>query len=202
MTATLRDATRSERVRSALATAGATAVLAVAAAFVVGLVLFVWGLVTGDPLARALPVATAPGSFGPDYQSFWREMAGAGPAWVGPVSLLLVLVIAWLGSCRIGRGTPGDAIMSLTAHDADGRRPARWRAMLRTGMPLALLGVGVALGSVWLGLALATVPWLPALVRADRRSAYDLASGIRVATTAPVKGDFEWKVRSGRDSSG
>jgi hypothetical protein len=68
--------------------------------------------------------------------------------------------------------------------------------MLRTAMPLALFVAGLTLGSVWVGVVLAALPWLTAFARSDRRTAYDLVAGVRIGTNAPVKGDFEWKVDS------
>jgi hypothetical protein len=190
------DATLGERVRSAAATAGATLVVGLGATFVVGVGLFVFGLVTKqDILTTGTGVgAGGPGQFGPDNAQSWHAIAANSPTWVAPVSLSLVLLIAWLGSCRVGRGTPGDGVMSLTVRSTDGGPVARWRHMLRTAMPMALFVAGLALGSVWVGVVLAALPWLAAFVRRDRRTAYDLVCGVRVATNAPVKGDFEWKV--------
>jgi hypothetical protein len=194
----LPDATRGERVKSAAATVGATLVVALGATFVVGIGLFVYGVVTKqDVLTTGLGVSSStPGAFGRDNASTWRAISAIGPSWVAPVSLGLVGVIAWLGSCRMGRGTPGDGFMSLTARTTDGGAVPRWRTMLRTAMPLALFVIGVAVGSIWLGALLAALPWLTAFVRSDRRTAYDLLAGVRVGTNAPVKGDFEWKVSS------
>jgi hypothetical protein len=192
----LPDATRGERIRSAAATVGATLVVGIGATLVVGIGLFVYGVVTKqDVLTTGVGVGSGtPRPFGPDNASTWRAISALGPTWVAPVSLGLVLLIAWLGSCRFGRGTPGDGFMSLTVRTTDGDAVPRWRNMLRTAMPLALFVAGLALGSVWVGAVLAALPWLTAFVRSDRRTAYDLVSGVRVGTNAPVKGDFEWKV--------
>jgi hypothetical protein len=194
----LPDATRGERVRSAAATVGATIVVGIGATLVVGIGLFVYGVVTKqDVLTTGMGFGSGtPGAFGPDNASTWHAISAIGPTWVAPVSLGLVVLIAWLGSCRFGHGTPGDGVMSLTVRTTDGATVPRWRNMLRTALPFALFVAGVALGSVWLGAVLAVLPWLTAFARSDRRTAYDLVSGVRVGTNAPVKGDFEWKVDS------
>ncbi len=192
----LPDATRGERVRSAAATVGATLVVGIGATLVVGIGLFVYGVVTKqDILTTGTAVGFgSPGQYGPDRAQSWHGIAANSPTWVAPVSLGLVLLIAWLGSCRFGHGTPGDGFMSLTVRTTHGAPVPRWRNMLRTAMPLALFVAGLALGSVWVGVVLAALPWLTAFVRSDRRTVYDLVSGVRVGTNAPVKGDFEWKV--------
>jgi hypothetical protein len=196
MSTTLPDATRSERVRSAAATLGATFIVGIGATLVVGIGLFVYGVITRtDILTTGTAVsAGTPGAFGGTQSSSWRGIAANSPTWVAPVSLTLVLLVCWLGSCRIGRGTPGDAVMSLTATTLDGGPVPRWRSMLRTGLPMLLFVLGLQIGSAWWGLLLAALPWALALVRSDHRTAYDLAAGVRVGTNAPVKGDFEWKV--------
>jgi hypothetical protein len=192
----LPDATRGERVRSAAATAGASLVVGIGATLVVGIGLFVVGLVTKqDILTTGTAVgAGTPGQFGPDNARSWHVLAANSPTWVAPVSFSLVLLIAWLGSCRFGHGTPGDGFMSLTVRTTDGAPVPRWRNMLRTALPFGLFVVGLVLSGVWVGAGLAALPWLTAFVRSDRRTGYDLVSGVRVGTNAPVKGDFEWKV--------
>jgi hypothetical protein len=192
----LPDATRGERVRSAAATVGATIVVGIGATLVVGIGLFVYGVVTKqDVLTTGIGVTSGtPGPFGPANASTWRAISAIGPTWVAPVSLGLVGLIAWLGSCRFGKGTPGDGFMSLTVRTTDGAPVPRWRNMLRTALPFGLFVVGLVLSGVWVGAGLAALPWLTAFVRSDRRTGYDLVSGVRVGTNAPVKGDFEWKV--------
>jgi hypothetical protein len=201
-TTSLPRATRGERVRSAAATVGAAVLLALGATLVVGIVLFVWGLVVRDPAVQSLQLAASDGAFGRQYQDYWESVARTGPGWVGPVSITVILLAVWLGSCRFGRGTPGDAVMSLTAQTTDGDTLPRWRTMLRTGLPLALFGIAVLLGSVWLGILVVAALWSPALVRSDRRTAFDLVAGVRVGTNDPVKGDFEFRAGSRtRDAS-
>jgi hypothetical protein len=197
MGTTLPDATRGERIRSAGATVLATAVVFVVATLLVGLVLFVWALLSHDPVLNEISAANTRGGLGAPFRTYWSSSTSAGPAWLGPAVLGAVLIVTWLGSARMGLGTPGDAVMSLSARTVDGAPLPRWRNLLRTGVPLALFALGVALGSVWIGVALVAAGWAPALVRADRRTAYDLLAGVRVGTNAPVKGDFEWKVGTG-----
>jgi hypothetical protein len=200
MSSTLPDATRGERIRSAAATVLATAVVFVAATLVVGLAMFVWALLSHDPVLNDVSAANTTGGLGAPYRTFWTTSTG--PGWVGPAVLVLVLLVTWLGSARIGRGTPGDAFMSLSARTVAGEPLPRWRNLLRTGVPLALFSIVTALGSFGLGIVVVALGWAPALVRSDRRTAYDLLSGVRVGTNAPVKGDYAWKVGTGAKPMG
>ena len=200
MTATLPDATRSERIRSAVATVLATGVVFVVATLLVGLAMFVWALLSHDPVLNDVAGANTRGGLGAPFRTYWQSSTG--PGWVGQAVLGVVLLVTWLGSARIGLGTPGDAFMSLSARTVDGGPVPRWRNLLRTAVPLVLFAVGVALGSVGIGILLVAAAWAPALVRSDRRTAYDLLAGVRVGTNAPVKGDFEWKVGTGAKPTG
>jgi hypothetical protein len=100
--------------------------------------------------------------------------------------------VAWLGSCRLGVGTPRDAVMALQARDDSGERVGRSRNLARTAMPVAVVGVGVLAGHPAVGLGLAAVLWAPALVRRDRRTAYDLVAGVVPHSTEPQKTSHGW----------
>ena len=202
MSSTLPDATRGERIRSAAATVLATGVVFVTATLLVGLAMFVWALLSHDPVLNEVSGANTRGGLGAPFRTYWQSSTADGPGWVGPLVLGLVLLVTWLGSARIGRGTPGDAFMSLSARTVDGEPLPRWRNLLRTGVPLALFVMVTALGSVGLGIVVVALGWAPALVRSNRRTAYDLLAGVRVGTNAPVKGDFEWKVGTGAKPTG
>jgi hypothetical protein len=202
--ATTRDAGVRERVESAAVTSGVTIALFLGATLVVGMAIFLVGLLMGHGGLGGLlgGEVNGPGVFGANNAEGWRTAAAADDRpWVVPVSLGATLLITWLGSCRFGRGTPGDAFMGLTALTVDGEPAPRWRTMLRTGGPLLVLGAGVAAHSVWSGIAVVAALWLPALVRRDHRTTFDLVAGLRVATNAPVKGDYEWRVGERRGPS-
>ena len=204
MATTRRDAGARERIQSAGVTAGVTVALFIGSTLVVGMAIFLIGLLTGHGGLGGLlgGEVNGPGVFGASNAEGWRTAAAADDRpWVVPVSLGATLLITWLGSCRLGVGTPGDAFMGLTALTVDGEPAPRWRTMLRTGLPLLVLGAGVAAHSVWSGIAVVAVLWLPALLRADHRTAFDLVAGLRVATNAPVKGDYSWRVGERRDPS-
>ncbi len=188
-------ASLSERVRSGAATVVATVIVAIGATLVVGLLLFGVVLATGQRLAASGAPSPLDGGglAGPLSGSAWSSLADATPGWLAPVSFLLVLVTTWLASCRIGRGTPGDAVMSLTTQTPSGETPPRWRTMLRTGVPLGILGVASLSHQFWIGVLVVAALWAPAFVRTDRRTAFDLVAGVRTGTNAPAKGDYAWR---------
>ncbi len=110
-----------------------------------------------------------------------------------------VLLVLWPVTCRLGRGTFGDAVMELKERTVDGRPAGRRRSWARAGVPLALIAVATVLGHPGVGAALVLLLWVPALLRADRRSLIDLAVGVVPHTTATPKTatPHPWSVREG-----
>jgi len=132
------------------------------------------------------------------FPAFWVDVAMTDPAadgttptglpaWATQALFVLVLAILWPISCRLGHGTWGDSVMDLKALVGTGEQAGRWRNAARTGAPLAVLGVAMVLGRPGAGALVILVQWLPALVRADRRSLVDLVVGVVPHTTAARK---------------
>ena len=92
--------------------------------------------------------------------------------------LVVVLLVLWPASCRFGLGTPGDAVASLRVLSVDHGYAAAWRVWARSGIYLAVFGVGVLLERPAGGALVAVLLWAVALVRRDRRSAVDLLVGL------------------------
>jgi hypothetical protein len=103
-----------------------------------------------------------------------------------------VVLVVWLASCRVGRGTPGDAVMTLRAWTVDGALAGRGRTMLRTGVPVTLYALIALLAGHVYALALLAVLWAPALVRADRRTAVDLLVGVVPRSLRAAKTGRSW----------
>ena len=129
------------------------------------------------------------------FPAFWVDLAMTDPAadgstptglpgWATQALFVLVLAILWPVSCRLGHGTWGDSVMDLKALARTGEPAGRGRNAARTGAPLAVLGVAMVLGRPGAGVLVILVQWLPALVRADRRSLVDLVVGVVPHTTA------------------
>lgn len=100
------------------------------------------------------------------------------PVQVFRVLLVVVLLVLWPASCRFGIGTPGDAVASLRVLSVDHGYAATWRVWARSGIYLAVFGVGVLLERPAGGALVAVLLWAVALVRRDRRSAVDLLVGL------------------------
>jgi len=91
---------------------------------------------------------------------------------------VLVLLLLWPVTCRLGHGTWGDSVMDLAALDSDGEPAGRGRAWARTGIVLEVLGVATVLGRPGAGSLGIVLKWAVALVRSDRRSVVDLLVGV------------------------
>ncbi len=190
MTETYPPPTAAERAKSGAITSAITLGAGFAATVVLGLLLWAVQVVTGS----AIPgIGVDAGAVTPPAS--WRPGASgaAEPMTTSSVLLLLaVLVIAWLVSCRGGVGTPGDAIMTLRARAREGSPPRRWQHLVRTGVPMAILGAGMLGQRAWAGALVALVLWLPALVRSDRRSLFDVIAGVELVSLAPAKTSHGW----------
>lgn len=121
------------------------------------------------------------------------------PIEVFRVLLVLVLLVIWPASCRLGHGTPGDAVESLRVLATDGGYADRWRIWARSGIYLAVFGACTLVERPGLGALLVVLLWGVALVRRDRRSAVDLLIGLVPHTgTAPKTAQpHPWAVERG-----
>jgi len=124
----------------------------------------------------------------------FTDSGGSGAAMGGMALAVLALVsiLVWLTTCRLGRGTPGDAVMGILARDTEGRFVGRGRAMARTAVPVAILAVGISRGLTGIAVLLVLALWVPALVRHDRRTAFDLLAGVVPQSTEPDKTSTGW----------
>ncbi|HET7900800.1 MAG TPA: RDD family protein [Candidatus Nanopelagicales bacterium] len=150
---------RGELVKSATLTVVIALGVGLIAVVLIGVVLVFFDIANTDPTA--------------DYQT----QTGLPPI-VFQIELVAVLIIAWLFGSRLGIGTPGDAIMSLTVLDTEGRPASRGANLARAGIPAAVFGVLALLDRAGLGVLLVLVLWGAALVRRDRRSVVDLLVGV------------------------
>lgn len=179
-----------ERASSTAITVLACALVGVVATLLLGLVVWLVQIVFGVqvPLEGAIapgtdigfgirPVNTPP----TEAMTFFSRLL-----WVA------VVLVVWLASCRVGRGTPGDAVMTLRAWTVDGALAGRGRTMLRTGVPVALYALVALLAGHVYALALLAVLWAPALVRADRRTAVDLLVGVVPRSLRAAKTGRSW----------
>ena len=100
--------------------------------------------------------------------------------------VVVVLLLVWPAACRLGLGTPGDAVISLRVLSLEGGYADPWRVWLRSGIYLAVFGAGILLDHPAAGVVVVIALWAVALVRRDRRSAVELALGLVPHTaTAP-----------------
>ncbi len=164
----VRPPSRREVLSSAAISVGVTVIAGSVATFLVGFPAVWVDIAMTDPTADAstptgLPESAARGLF------------------------VLVLLLLWPVTCRLGRGTWGDTVMELQARTTTGETAERWRCWARTGVVLTLLGVATVLGRPGAGLLAIVVQWLPALVRSDRRSLVDLIVGVVPHTTSSPK---------------
>jgi len=164
----VRPPSRREVVSSAAISIGVTVIAGAVATFLVGFPAIWVDIAMTDPAADAstptgLPEAAARGLF------------------------VLVLLILWPVTCRLGYGTWGDSVMELQAKAATGELAPRGRNWARTGVVLALLGVATVLGRPGAGILVIVLQWVPALVRSDRRSLVDLLVGVVPHTTSSPK---------------
>lgn len=156
---------RRELVLSALLTLVVSAGVGLIATILLGAVLVFFDIANTDPTA--------------DYQT----QTGLPPI-VFQVALVAILLIVWLVACRLGHGTPGDAIMSMLALDPEGRRADRRTNLGRAALYVVVFGVLSLLGRPGLAAVVLILLWAPALVRRDRRSLVDLVVGVVPSSTA------------------
>ena len=155
----VRRPSRREVVSSAAVSVGVTVIAGCVATFLVGFPAIWVDIAMTDPAADAstptgLPQAAVRGLF------------------------VLVLLLLWPVTCRLGEGTWGDSYMELAALGVDGEPAGKGRAWARTGVVLAILGVATVLGRPGAGVLVIVLQWLVALVRSDRRSLVDLLVGV------------------------
>jgi hypothetical protein len=177
-----------ERIQAAGVTALAAAGIAIAIILVLGTVML------GASLAINKGV---PGlDLAPDGARIVRNPYTDGQSdWMGVLGLVVVFVLTWLSTCRAGLGTPGDAVMHVVAEDVRGGPAGRRRNLVRTGVPFALMGVATLLHRPFLGFVVVLALWAVALVRTDRRTAFDLVAGVVPRSTAPLKVAQGWPSR-------
>jgi hypothetical protein len=184
-----------ERLQSTAVTAGVALVVSVAAVFVVGLAAFVVALVTKSPMPQLTNRPVDPNDATGVLQGWTLTDSGGSGASMGGMALAvlaLVSVVVWMTTCRLGRGTPGDAVMGILARDTEGRLVGRGRAMARTAAPVTILAIGMGTGLTGLGVLVVLALWAPALLRRDRRTAFDLLSGVVPQSTEPDKTSTGW----------
>jgi hypothetical protein len=155
----VRRPSRRELVSSAAVSVGVTFIAGCVATFLVGFPAIWVDIAMTDPTAEAgtptgLPDVAVRGLF------------------------VLVLILLWPVTCRLGEGTWGDSYMDLAALGVDGEQAGKGRAWARTGVVLSILGVATVLGRPGAGLLVIVLQWAVALVRADRRSLVDLLVGV------------------------
>jgi hypothetical protein len=159
---------RREVLSSAAISVGVTVIAGSVATFLVGFPAIWVDIAMTDPTADASTPTGLP------------ESASRG-------LFVLVLLLLWPVTCRLGQGTWGDTVMDLMALTPAGKPSGRGRAWARTGVVLALLGVATVLGRPGVGVLMIVLQWLPALARSDRRSLVDLVVGVVPHTTASPK---------------
>jgi len=160
-----RPPSRGELIASAAITVVISAVIGIAATALVGSVGLFVDIAMTNPSADA---ATSTGI----------------PAWLTAAMLLLVLLLVWPASCRLGVGTPGAGVMELRALGPEGEPISRRKVWLCAGVPVGLMGVASLVGRPGVGAALLVVLWAPCLLRRDRRTTFDLLLGVTPHTTA------------------
>ena len=157
--------TRRELVLSTLITIATSVGIGLVAILLIGAVLVFFDIANTDPTA--------------DYQT----QTGLPPI-VFQVALVAILLIVWLVACRLGHGTPGDAIMSMLALDPEGHRADRRTNLGRAALYVVVFGVLSLLGRPGLAAVVLILLWAPALARRDRRSLVDLVVGVVPSSTA------------------
>jgi hypothetical protein len=155
----VRRPSRGELVASAAVSVGVTIIAGCVATFLVGFPAIWVDIAMTDPAAEA---GTPTGL--PDF-----AVRGL---------FVLVLLLLWPVTCRLGHGTWGDSYMDLAALGVDGEPAGRGRAWARSGAVLAILGIATVVGRPGVGLLVIVLQWGVALVRADRRSLVDLLVGV------------------------
>jgi len=155
----VRPPSRRELVSSAAVSVAVTVIAGCVATFLVGFPAVWVDIAMTDPAAEAgtptgLPDVAVRGLF------------------------VLVLLLLWPVTCRLGEGTWGDSYMDLAALGVDGEPAGKGRAWARTGAVLAILGVATVLGRPGAGVLVIVLQWAVALVRTDRRSLVDLLVGV------------------------
>ena len=191
----IKPPTALERLQSTAVTAGAALVVSLGAVFIVGLGAFVVAIATKSPTPQFTnraadpndPTGVLPGWTLTDSGGSGTSMGAAALA-----VLVLVSIVVWMTTCRLGRGTPGDAVMGILARDTEGRLVGRGRAMARTAAPVAILAIGIGTGLAGLAVLLVLALWAPALLRQDRRTAFDLLCGVVPQSTEPDKTSTGW----------
>jgi hypothetical protein len=180
-----------ERASSTAITVGACVLVGIAATLVLGLLVWFVQIVFGVTVPLEASPGAGPGDVGAGVLRP-VNVPTRGGTWFGVGLWLVVVTLVWLASCRIGSGTPGDAVMTLRACTATGESASRGRVMARTAVPVAVYAAAALLGSAAVGLALLALLWAPAFVRADRRTAVDLLVGVVPRSLAPAKIGRRW----------
>jgi hypothetical protein len=90
---------------------------------------------------------------------------------------VFVLLVAALVASRMGRGAAGDSMTDVTTVARSGEPAGRIRVFLNVFAPMLVWEVLRFPMGTWSAVAVVVALWLPALVRADRRSVYSLATG-------------------------
>ena len=120
-------------------------------------------------------------------------------AWFTYLSLVVSCVVAAVAASRMGRGTIGDAVFSLTVTGVDGGAVSSRQQLFRAALPVAIVAIGSLVGLVWLFVVVVLAGSLYGLTRRDRRGLYELAFGVVQHSTEPVKGSPEqWREAAAR----
>jgi hypothetical protein len=123
--------------------------------------------------------------------------------WISTAAMGVCYVVAWLAVSEGGKRMTGDAVMSLECVEASGAAAPRWRVLLRSGLPIALLFLSVLVWQEAVAVPLVVLLWAPALL-GPRRSVFDWAAGVRMVSykraLSPTNG-FRWKNAGQADSN-
>ena len=168
MAESIRPPSRREVLSSAAISVGVTVIAGSVATFLVGFPAIWVDIAMTDPTADASTPTGLP-------ESATRGL------------FVLVLLLLWPVTCRLGHGTWGDSVMELKALSPAGEPAGSGRAWARTGAVLAILGVATLLDRPGAGVLVILLQWVPALVRTDRRSLVDLVVGVVPHTTSSPK---------------
>jgi hypothetical protein len=126
MTEVVRPPSRQEVISSAAISVGTTVVVGSVATFLVGFPAIWVDIAMTDPTAAAGTPTGLP------------EVATRG-------LFVLVLLLTWPVTCRLGEGTWGDSVMELKSFTVSGEPAGRGRSWARTGLVLGVLGVATVL---------------------------------------------------------
>ena len=127
-------------------------------------------------------------------------LADATPTWYTDGTLVLACAVAAVGASRAGAGTIGDAVFSIMTRTADGRAPSRVRQTTRAAVPLGIVALGTVGHVIWLAVLVALAGSGVGLLRADRRGAYELLTGLVQYSTAPARTSREVRLAEAQRS--